>query len=254
MSINSIVRLFSLLLLVGSSLQAYPSYEKYSVGSVKPGGVYRYFFNKIDANKVNSVFEIGSRDALDALMLSDYFQCHVFAFECNPVGINRCVHSIGDNPNVTLVPLAVWNKSGPLSFYAISTGNVGASSCFEFSPAAPNYQAILEEGLIQTEIEVNGTRLDQFLEREEIEGIDLICMDAQGAAYEVLEGLGEYIHQVKYIITEIEAQAIYSGEKLFEEVDAYLLNKGFERGSSPLSPNCLFGDVLYINKNIRKMK
>ena len=42
------------------------------------------FKNNIDKNKVKTVFELGSRDLIDAIKLQKYFNCDVFLFECNP--------------------------------------------------------------------------------------------------------------------------------------------------------------------------
>lgn len=210
-----------------------------------------------DIKNVRLIFEIGSRDAHDAVELSHLFKCHAFAFECNPVAIDVCKRNIGANPNVTLVPLAVWNKSGPLSFYKVWEGeywgamNVGASSCFKFNPQARNYPDIVAEGLVQEEITVNAIRLDEFLEANGIDSIDLICMDVQGAAFQVLEGLGRYLSKVKYIITELEVHPIYEGEILYPEVDLYLTQRGFVKGSPALEPAESSGDVLYINSALR---
>src|SRR5690606_23441638 len=105
------------------------------------------------------IFEIGSRDAKDALELSQFYKCHVFAFECNPDAIERCKTNIGLNPNVTLVPMGVWDTSGEIAFYRVIDGNIGASSFFPFSPKAKNYADILKEGLVQEKIVVPTIRL-----------------------------------------------------------------------------------------------
>src|SRR5690349_4844090 len=42
------------------------------------------FLKFIDKNQVHFILEIGSRDAIDALDLSQFYQSHVCAFECNP--------------------------------------------------------------------------------------------------------------------------------------------------------------------------
>jgi FkbM family methyltransferase len=210
----------------------------------------------INKKDIRLVFELGSRDALDSIELSQLFKCHVFTFECNPVAIDVCRRNIGSSPNITLVPMAVWNKSGPLSFYKVWEGeywghkNVGASSCFKFNPNAKNYADIVEEGLVQEEITVNAIRLDEFLEANQIDFIDLICMDVQGAAFQALEGLGQYLSKVKYIITELEVDPIYEGEVLYPAVDAFLTQRGFVRTSEALREPSRWGDVVYVNSNI----
>jgi FkbM family methyltransferase len=231
----------------------YPKYQTYPVSEKNsPGGSYYDFLKPIDKNQVRSIFEIGSRDALDAVTLSNYFECHVYAFECNPDAIQICRKTIGQNPNVTLVPLAVWDKNCEISFFQVPEGNIGASSCFQFNPDAKNYPDIVEEGLYQKEIKVQATRIDTFLKQNNIENIDLICMDVQGAAYEVVKSLGSYLKTVKYIITELETHPIYKGEVLYKEFDRFMQKNGFVRKSPRLKRNGLFGDVLYVNSALLK--
>ena len=225
----------------------YPEYQDCVDQNLKGDGTYLSFAHKIDKRDIKTIFEIGSRDAKDAIELSKFYRCHVFAFECNPVALEICKSTIGPNPNITLVPLGVWDSEGEMSFFRVIDGNIGASSFFEFNPNARNYPDIVEEGLIQEEIKVHSIRLDQFLQTNEIENIDLLCMDVQGAAFQVLRGLGEQLAKVKYIIVELETHPIYSGEVLYADVDNYLISSGFIRGSGPLDPHGLFGDVLYIN-------
>lgn len=226
---------------------AYPKYQPFAHSSVKGEGSYLGFARKIKKDKVHSILEIGSRDARDAIALSDFFHCHVWAFECNPGAIDLCKQNIGNNPNVTLVPYAVWKETGTIPFYAVSEHNIGASSCFPFNTDAKNYPDIVAEGLVQQKIEVPAIRLDKFLDENRLESVDLLCMDVQGAAYEVLQSLGSYLSKVRYIIVELEMHSIYEGEILYQDVDRFLNEQGFKRASASLKEDQLFGDVLYIN-------
>jgi FkbM family methyltransferase len=241
--------LFLLVLLLSTSAFAfYPEYQEVHSKRQKGQGSYKKFNKYINKQDIKTIFEIGSRDALDAIELSDYYKCHVFAFECNPAAIELCKTNIGLNPNITLVEKGVWLTSGLKDFFQVPEFNIGASSFLEFNPEAPNYSDILSEGLTQKKITVSTVRLDEFLTSNNIQNIDLLCMDVQGAAFEVLQSLGNDIRNVKYIIVELENHEIYKGEKLFNEVDNYLLNNGFKRLTKPIRK--LFGDVLYKNKQI----
>ncbi len=228
---------------------SYPDYQEYPDQGIKGKGEYIRFAKKIKKNEIKTILEIGSRDALDAIELSNLYHCHVFAFECNPTAIEICKQNIGLNPNVTLVPLGVWDTTGEMPFYRIINTNIdtniGASSFFEFNPEAKNYPSIVEEGLVQEKITVPTIRLDEFLKAQDIRNIDLLCMDVQGAAFQVLFSLGEQLKTVKYIIVELENHPIYSGEVLYKDVNDFLAQAGFRRASNLVDG--LFGDVLYIN-------
>jgi hypothetical protein len=43
------------------------------------------FKYNIDKNEVKIVFESGSRDLIDSIILQKYFNCKVCSFECNPI-------------------------------------------------------------------------------------------------------------------------------------------------------------------------
>lgn len=196
---------------------------------------------------VKSILELGSRDAIDALKLSEHYKCHVFAFECNPQMLATCKGNIGRNPNVTLVPYAVWNKTGPLSFFPMIEVpgvfyNPGASSCFPVDRTGHH------KTYIQTEVTVPAIRLDEWLHGQGINSIDLLCVDVQGAALQALEGMGNYLNTVSYIITEIEHKTVYTGEALYSEVEKFLDERGFQMYVGSI--NRFFGDYLFIRKDL----
>jgi FkbM family methyltransferase len=233
-----------------ASTSLFSSYIDHDHPKVRGEGSYLSFANKISKNEIQTIFEIGSRDAKDAVELSDYYRCHVFAFECNPDAIAISQETMGTNPNVTLIPYGVWDTPGVVSFYRVIDGNIGASSFFPFNPKAKNYPDILAEGLQQQKIDVETVRLDDFMADVGVDSIDLLCMDVQEAAMQVLRSLGGKLRSVKYIIVELETHPIYLGETLYKDVDRFLKRKGFIRASDALDKKGLFGDVLYVRDDV----
>jgi hypothetical protein len=52
---------------------------------------YLNFSNLIDKNNVKVIFELGSRDLKDALLLESYYSgSSVYSFECNPDCLVEC--------------------------------------------------------------------------------------------------------------------------------------------------------------------
>lgn len=218
-------------------------FDPYGKGDYASSTYTRY----IDQNEIDVIVEIGSRDALDALELSDFYHRHVFAFECNPRALQICRHNIGENPNVTLVPLAVWDETATRSFYPVIPGekvfNLGASSLFRFDSTCPDAHP-------QKEIQVQTIRLDEWMQRENISHIDLLCIDAQGATLQILRGLGKSLFAVKYIIAECEYTRYYAGEALYEEINTFLNSRGFTQVATI---DCLnyYGNPLYIRNDLK---
>ena len=180
--------------------------------------------------------------------MSEHYKARVYAFECNPEAMEICKHNIGKNPNITLVPLAAWDKTMPLTFYSVIPGGqvvcIGASSLYKFDP-----NGLVQNTQLQGEITVQGIRLDQWMDSQNIKNVDLICIDAQGASLQVLQGLSKYLPNVKYIIAEAEYQRYYLGEALYPEIARYLSSQGF----SPVTELNAWGtyaDVLFLRNDL----
>ncbi len=49
------------------------------------------FIDKINNNEIKTIFELGSRDLIDAIKLSNYFEdATLYAFECNTDFLIEC--------------------------------------------------------------------------------------------------------------------------------------------------------------------
>lgn len=200
----------------------------------------RRFTDHIERHKVNLILELGSRDALDAIELSEHYDADVYSFECNPTSIPICKENIGDNSKVHLIEKAVWDEEGFISFYPVVNGNTGASSCFKAIKDYP-YETDYE----QEEITVSAIRLDGWLKERDISSVDLLCVDLQGAELTAFKGMGEYLHSVSYIITEGQTKPMYEGVNLIDEIESFLADFGFVKKTEKLV-NPYFGDFLFV--------
>jgi len=165
------------------------------------------FLENIDKSAVQTIFELGSRDLLDAHKLQDYYGCLVYAFECNPDCLEICdsVIETFNNDNIVLVKKAVSITDGPVSFYPFDLAqydNMGASSLLKINfdnreEGDPDYKRVSP----QTEIVVDGIRLDTFM---------------------------SMLDTVKYIIVECSVESTYTGGTTFAELKDHLEKTGFK--------------------------
>lgn len=183
--------------------------------------LYEGFTRLIDKESIHTIVECGSRDGLDTIALEEYFNPNViYSFECNPESIPVCLGNIEGHERILFMGAAATNVDDRVKFYPTDTtkdDNIGASSLFKHLRGFP-----------QTETEVWGVRLDTFMEDVGLDHIDLLCMDVQGAEPLVIEGLGNRIKDVTYIITEVCDERFYEGEILFRNFNAHLSELGFE--------------------------
>jgi len=225
------------------------------------------FTNNIDKNKIKIIFELGSRDLKDAYKLYKYYNSKVYAFECNTDCLIECdkmyeIFDMNTKNNIFLIKNAISEVNGKVSFYPFDLkkyNNMGSSSMLKIdfsmrNKSDPDYNRENP----QTEIVVDGIRLDTFLKNNNIHQIDLLCIDLQGYELNALKSLGENIKNVKYIITECSIQNTYIGGALFIELNKYLESYNFKYiCSNKFSYNfpdlTIKGfsefDALFINKN-----
>jgi len=185
--------------------------------------LYEGFTRLIDKRSIHTIIECGSRDGLDTIALEEFFNPDViYSFECNPESIPVCLGNIEGHEKILFSNMAVTNIDGRVKFYPTDMRkspdkNIGASSLFRHT-----------RGLVQKEIEVEAVRLDTFMQLQNINHIDLLCMDLQGAEPLAVEGLGERIKDVAYIITEVCDKIFYEGEVPFQQFNDTLEKLGFE--------------------------
>jgi FkbM family methyltransferase len=208
------------------------------------------FTSKIDSNSIKTIVECGSRDCLDAIELNEYYKPNmIYSFECNPESVVVCEKNIIGIPNIKLIDKAVYKEDTSVDFYATDMENsidknIGASSLL--------YHRDNKIEFFQKKIFVDAIRLDTFMKMENIKNIDLLCFDLQGAEYMAIEGLGERIRDVHYLITEISFQSYYFEDRLASKIVEVLKGFGFKMIAcdrfSGFKYNTGFGNALFVRK------
>jgi len=219
------------------------------------------FIKYIEKNEKYIIFDIGSRDCLQSIeFYKEFPNSIIYAFECNPNTLDICKKNIEPySDRIILIEGAVCDYDGYIKFYPINQsktrttwidGNPGASSIFKSNG---NYTI---ETYVQDEIITKCHRLDTIMDNYGIVNVDIIWMDLQGAELLALKGLGDHLENVKYINTEVSYKEMYSGQVMFDELNNYILSKGFDIKNT-LSYEGWQEDVIYekkMNKLTREIK
>lgn len=208
--------------------------------------------NKINKKEVNIILEVGAFDGQDSVQLYKYYQCPIISFECAPESIKKCRDTLQYYPCIKLVEKAAWNETSRINFYYCPT-HPGSSSCFFFDyqrMASRDHQSMhqLVKRYPIKSIKVDATRLDEWLNDNQLDHIDMLCMTPQGSALPVLEGLGSYLAKVKYIVTQIMYQPIHKDEALFPQINDFMQKNGFTLFNA--EPNGFFNWVIFIRKDL----
>jgi FkbM family methyltransferase len=179
---------------------------------------------------LSSIVEVGSRDGLDAIFLSKYFNCTVHAFEPNPPSILEAKKNITKYKamsKVKLHTLALSDKCGYRDFFPVDTDlyeNIGASSFFLINfnnrhASDPDK----DRGTVQKKIKV---KIASFCKLELLPP-NLLLIDAQGSELEVLKGFGKKIRNINAIVLEASFSENYISGASFDLLHNYLINQGF---------------------------
>ena len=234
---------------------------------------YLQFNKSIDKKEVKTIFELGSRDLIDAKKLINHYNNAIcYSFECNPDCLIECKKNKAnfnkdENERIILIENAVSIDNNKVLFRPFDLSiynNMGSSSMLEIDFSMRNKDdPDYNKGKVQKEIEVNGIRIDTYMENNNIQNIDLLCIDLQGYELQAIKSMGEKIKTVKYIITECSIVSTYKNGAIFSELNDYLEKYGFKYNNSTKFehkfPNLKkkgFSefDALFINKSAFEMR
>lgn len=138
-------------------------------------------------------------------------------FEPDPRNVAKIV-AVGLPQRMNFHPEAVGHFTGKLPFYLSTTepnGCVGQSSISEFTPVLTENWPWLK---LQSTIDVHGWRLDDFCAQNDIDHIDFIWMDVQGAERLVFDGAVNMLPKTRMIWTEYDGGKLYKHSSAIEDI------------------------------------
>lgn len=205
-------------------------------------------FNKI--NDIEYILDLGCRDAKEAIEFSKLFpKAKIISIEANPEQISIIEENIKNYPNIKVYNFGASDKNEILDFYPSDTVNKGNSSFLEINH---NYDYV-ESMRFKGPIKVKTKRLDQFLKENNIPKIDILWMDIQGFEKKALDGLSDYIKDVKTLYCEVTYKEMYKGQALFDKIDYVFMKNNLCCLYRDYKHEDFWGDAIYGNfQNLNK--
>jgi FkbM family methyltransferase len=207
-------------------------------------------FTKHLCGDINTIFEVGARYGDESLQLANKFKgAKVYSFECNPLTVEICRQKLTGNPNIKFFDYGLGDKTEIKPFYSYVQNNDGASSFYKRIDFEKTQQLT---GTIQLR------QLVDVVKENNIESIDLLCMDIQGYELNVLKGSGEFLQKIKYVIMEEPAPAVntlylpenihskYINAPTSQEIRTFMEANGFEL-IERIKENEIEDNVMYKN-------
>jgi FkbM family methyltransferase len=212
------------------------------------------FFDKFSAI---IIFDIGACEGEDSIKYSKLFpNAKVYSFEPLPKNIIIAEENLKtyNATSVTLVPVALSDKTGKQVFY-VSSGrpeNAYAQEDWDYgnksSSLLPPDEVLTAHKWLKfnEQIEVRTDTLENYCNQNSIKVVDFIHMDVQGAEALVLQGAGDFITNIKAIWLEVSEITLYKNQSLRKDLESFMRNHNFWLYKSMV--NGKFGDQFYINK------
>lgn len=218
----------------------------------------KYVADIIDWDSIETICDIGSWHLGQSIEFLEILpDANVYAFEANPTNYETCQEVYSRlmgyfKKNIKLYNIALNDQPGIIKFYPVTQDNFGASSKYKFM------EGLTEEYFNKTwnqgEIDVDALTLDIWREENNIDKVDVIWMDVQGAELDVLKGAEKTLENVQCIFTEVGLKPYYEGQSLKEDIDSILVDKfnfveikeSFEYNGSDCEANTIYvrGDLL----------
>ncbi len=193
---------------------------------------YGWCFHLLDAKKISSIAEIGSRDGLDAILLSSYFNsksCYIF--EPDPelgVLIRDNLKKSEGSTEKEFFNIALGEESKTVTFKSVDRSkyeNLGVGSLHEINfDNRETTDGDYKRKSVQKDIEVE---MKKYIDLD-IDTPDLIAMDVQGAELSVLKGFEDKLKEVYAVILETSISENYKGGSTFLSIYRYLTSQNFK--------------------------
>jgi FkbM family methyltransferase len=200
----------------------------YQIRRVEPGVSYgdpMVELSRLAGPDVRQVIEIGAADGRDTLKFSEAFpKAQVYAFEPLPENYAKLAAAVAGKPNIIATNAAVSDKTGRQPFYV--TDLADASSLFKPSDTDSSFDKYMA---LSSQTMVDVVQLDQWTIKSEIDTVDILKMDAQGAELGILTGSTRLLSEKKFgvIYSEVLFMPIYAHVPLYHHISKFLEDYGY---------------------------
>lgn len=200
--------------------------------------------NIIDLNDIETVFDIGSRDACQSLEFSDWFpESKIYCFEPVPQNAEWCKENIKDRDNIIFEEIAISEKDEEIDFFVVTNGNIGASSLLKANKNHHHGSSYNQE-----KIKIKSMKAETYMKKNNLLKVDLLWMDVQGSELSVLRSFSNHLKNVKAIHTEVALSHVYENSTLKNELINFMEDNNFSLRKCITNELNIEEDLIFVNK------
>lgn len=170
------------------------------------------------------IVEAGAHIGQDTIEMAQMWpEAKIYAFEPVPSLFEQLKENTKNFPNIKCVQKALSDKNGFTEMY-VSEGNInGSSSIFK-----PKEHLEIDPTIkFPYKIIIETIRLEDWAKSENLDYIDFLWLDLQGAEYTVLNSCENILKNVKAIHLEANLAELYEGIVLYPEIKKLLIKNNF---------------------------
>jgi FkbM family methyltransferase len=194
---------------------------------------------------ITGILHCGANEGQEAALYHSVCDGNVFWIEAIPDVYEALVENLKPYPNQHAMRACIGNKDGEIVKFNISNNESQSSSYLELG----HHSIIHPTVVYEKSIALSTTRLDTLFWG--VEGKSLLNFgnfDLQGVEKVAIESMGGFLDQFEYLWVEVNKKETYVGCMLVDDLDYFLLQKGFERVETGVWVADTWTDALYIRK------
>jgi FkbM family methyltransferase len=154
----------------------------------------------------------------------------ILGFDADPRACdeaNAAFELSGANWNEFHIPLAIGSQNGK-AILNVTKSPMCSSLLAPNDSLLKRFLGLPELVSLDYQEEIDLVSLDSFCESEDVQEIDFLQIDVQGAALQVLQGAESLLSKSVFAVqVEVEFSPLYKNEALFAEVDRHMRSQGF---------------------------
>lgn len=187
-----------------------------------------------------TIFDVGACECLDSIRYQRMFPtANIHAFEANPRNVARAKETLAKfgHEEVILNGVALSDKVGELDFFCSEGApdgklndqhwDYGNKSGSILEPDMEKIRSVWTWLKFQKQEHISCTTLAAYCEANQVETIDLLHLDVQGAELMVLSGAGNMIESITSIWLEVSENRFHVGQAVAGELHQFLAGHGF---------------------------